>query len=144
MASILVPPIPKTTYDPGMKLYTIRKEKTPMAWNINDRSTMLSFKNVDHAILIASMAESHYKSNKEWPIEPKFEFHRQIYPTILGIKQYEYEKISSMCSLWGVNLLILDDIEEVSPLKYQFVGEIEKFDEILEEHKEFLDFLYIN
>lgn len=143
MTTLIVPPL-STTFAPDMNLYMIRKDKIPMAWNIQEKSTMVTFKKVEHALLIASMTESHYKSNKEWPIDAKFSFHKQVIPTILDIKQHDYKRISRMCSLWGINLLILNEIEEVSPLKYNFIGELEKFDEVLDEHKDFFEYLYIN
>ena len=125
------------------EVFLIHKSNKPLTWNINERSAVVSFSNIDHALFIASLSESHYASNKEWPSNIKFSFHKQVIPTILGVKNEEYNKMLSMCTVWGVDLLYITDIQEKSPLQFGFSGEVHKTEFQYEVQKDFLEYLYI-
>lgn len=133
----------KTLVRPNNELYVVHKSNSPMIWPINEKSTLVSFSNVNQALFIASLSESHYASNKEWPTGVKFSFHTQIIPTILGVKIEDYQQTKKKCAVWGIDLLIIEDITEKSPLNFSFSGEIEKFEIDYNVQKDFLDYLYI-
>jgi hypothetical protein len=134
----------KTLVNPRKELYVVHKSNSPMIWPINDKSTIVSFSNINEALFIASLSESHYVSNKEWPTGIKFSFHKQIIPTILGVKSEDYEETRHKCALWAIDLLIIDEINEKSPLNFSFSGKVQKFDIDYNIQKHFLDNLYVD
>lgn len=133
----------RTLVNPRKDFYVVHKSNSPMVWPINDRSTIVSFSNMNEALFIASLSESHYASNKEWPTGIKFSFHKQIIPTILGVKTEDCQETRHKCAFWGIDLLIIDEIKEKSPLNFSFSGKIEKFEVDYNDQKNFLDYLYV-
>lgn len=130
---------------PPNEVFLIRRGKDPIAWIIKEKPTMVAFKSSQHALLVASLIESHYRSNKEWPTTPEFSFNREVIPTLLEISSVEYKESQEICGLWNVNLLVIEDI--IKPKhnnRLKFVGGVESFTIPQDRYVDFLEYLYIN
>lgn len=130
---------------PPIELFVIRKGRHPISWYINDKLTLITFKKPQQALMVASLIESHYRSNKEWPTKPEFFFSKEVIPVLLEIETVDYNYIQELCALWHVKLLVLEDIKTTkNPKKFEFIGEVETFDVRKDKYIEFLEELYIN
>lgn len=134
----------KTAFKPPNELFVIRRGRDPVTWFIKEKPTMVTFKSSNHALMVASLIESHYRSNKEWPITPEFSYAKEVIPTLLDISQVDYKESKEICGLWNVNLLVIEDIEHGKSNKLKFIGEVESFSVEQDRYLDFLEYLYIN
>ncbi len=96
--------------------YTIKHHKVPFTWRIKDRTTVITFKELGHAVTVATSIESHYYHTKLWPdmTSDKFEL---MYgpispePNILDIYEEEWDDLREYCALWNTGLLIVENIK---------------------------------
>lgn len=112
---VLKPPKVKLDTDQSNKtLYTVKKTLVPFTWRIRDRTTLISFKKLQHAITIASSLEAHYYMMKMWPdmTSDKFEltYGPMTVPNILDIYEESLNDVREYCALWNLGLLIVDEI----------------------------------
>lgn len=96
--------------------YTIKHHSIPFTWRIKDRTTVITFKELNHALTVASSIESHYYHTKLWPdmTSDKFEL---MYgplsetPNILDIYEEDWDDLREYCALWNTGLLIVENIK---------------------------------
>ena len=96
--------------------YTIKHHKVPFTWRIKDRTTVITFRDLEHAVKVATSIESHYYHTKLWPdmTSDKFEL---MYgpmtqtPNILDIYEEDWDELREYCALWNTGLLIVENIK---------------------------------
>ena len=96
--------------------YTIKKHKVPFTWRIKDKTTVITFRDLEHAVTVATSIESHYYHTRFWPdmTSDKFEL---VYgplsqtPKILDIYKEEWDDLREYCALWNTGLLVVENIK---------------------------------
>lgn len=117
-----------TTFAPNIQLFNVHKNGKPLVWPLNDTHAIVSFKNPQHALYVATVTESHYKTHKEWPSGSEFSYKKEVIPTILGIQETSHSEMGYLCALWNLKLLVIEDIDKIKQDKYSFDGNVESFD----------------
>jgi hypothetical protein len=117
-----------TLVAPQRVLFKVHKNGSPLVWPVNDKYGVFAFENSTHALHIATITESHYRTHKEWPHMIEFSYQKEVIPTILGVEQIPYDELKSLCALWNLNLVVVSDIEKMKKNKFAFTGNIASFD----------------
>lgn len=127
-------------------LYTVRhQQKVPFTWRVNDRTTVVSFRNVTHASKVAISLESHFFTKKLWPdmTSEHFElvYSNQIAnePYILDVYEHTWDELREYCALWNVGLLVIDDELDVKDESFTFTGSLATFQVPIEGYIRHLD-----
>lgn len=128
---MLKPPRTKLFVDQDdKKLYTIKKANVPFTWRINDRTTMISFKELEQTITIASSLESHFYHTKSWPdmTAEKFElkYGPLTVPNILDIYEEEWNDVKEYCAMWNMGLLVVNNLK-IHDTTILFSGDLVSF-----------------
>ncbi len=95
--------------------YTIKHHRVPFTWRIKDRTTVISFRELGHALTVASSLESHYYHTKLWP-DMTVDTFELLYgpissPNILDIYDEEWDDLKEYCALWNTGLLVVENIK---------------------------------
>lgn len=109
-------------------LFKVHKNGSPIVWTLKDSHAAVCFEKVDHALRIATFAESHYKTHKEWPNGMEFSFRNEVNPIILGVEEVGHEQMKKLCAPWGLKLIIIRDIIHIKNTTYAFNGDVEDFE----------------
>lgn len=117
-----------TLVAPSRILFKVHRNGSPLVWPVNDKHGVFAFKNPEHALYVAMITESHYKTHREWPQTIEFSYQKEVIPTILGVEETLYDDLKTMCALWNLNLVVVSDIEKLKKNKFTFTGNIESFD----------------
>jgi hypothetical protein len=145
---VLKPPNVKTETDrENLTVYSVRKNITPFTWRIKDKTTVVVFKNISHAITIASSLEKHFFHNKRWPdmtaeslelphTNPKL-------PSILNIYEEDWNSLREYCTLWGVSCLTVEDITNKTSA-IVFSGQLSSFEANDDMYKSFYEEIYLD
>lgn len=116
-----------TLVAPPRILFKVHKNGSPLVWPVSERYGIVSFENPNHALYVAMVTESHYKTHKEWPQSVEFSYRKEIVPTILGVRQTTHDELSSLCARWNLHLIVVNDIQSIANNKFAFDGNIETF-----------------
>lgn len=116
-----------TLLAPQRTLFKVHKNGSPLVWKVKGKHSVVSFDKPDHALYVATVTESHYKTHKEWPTSAEFSYTKEVLPIILGIDEVSYDELKQMCALWNLGLLVINDITCVNSQLFSFDGEVETF-----------------
>lgn len=135
MSSIIAPPPPKIlqhTDRRGKNVYTVKKSNIPVTLRIRDKTTLVSFKDFNHAITIASSFESHYIFTKLWPDMTSNSFNLTrgpfMSPVMLDISEENFDDLREYCALWNVSLLVIENLNMYNNDSMLFNGQLFSFD----------------
>ncbi len=117
-----------TLVAPQRVLFKVHKNGSPLVWPVNDKHGIFAFENPGHALYVAMVTESHYRTHKEWPQVIEFSYQKEVVPTILGVDETPYDDLKSLCALWNLNLIVVSDIEKMKKNKFTFTGNIASFE----------------
>lgn len=117
-----------TLVAPQRVLFKVHKNGSPLILPVNDKHGIFVFEKSRDALHVAMITESHYKTHKEWPHVIEFSYNKEVIPTILGIEETPYDEMESLCALWNLNLIIVNDIEKMKGNKFSFIGNIKSFE----------------
>jgi hypothetical protein len=116
-----------TLIAPAPVLFKVHKNGSPLVWPVNNKHGVFAFRVPEHALYVAMVTESHYKAHKEWPHVIEFSYQKEVIPTILGVEATPYDELKSLCAVWNLNLIVVNDIDKKRN-KFTFTGNIESFD----------------
>ena len=116
-ATIVRPPVTKTSFFPEKQIYLVYNQKVPYTCRANDRTSLVIFPEISHAHKISQILETHYSIHKEWPdisdttLSLNFKNTRKelTYIDIIPIDPFE---IFHMCLKLNLSACIVDNIEE--------------------------------
>lgn len=128
---VVKPPKQRLITDLGnKKVFTVKKASVPFTWRINDRTTMISFKELEQAITIASSLESHFYHTKSWPdmTSEKFElkYGPLTVPNMLDIYEEQWDDVKEYCAMWNLGLLVVENLK-VHDTTILFSGDLVSF-----------------
>lgn len=109
-------------------LYRVHKNGSPLIWSVKDKSTVVAFSDSRVALKVACVAESHYVTHKEWSNGLEFSFKKEVIPVILGVDEISFDAMKTMCALWDLNLVIIDEFEQKKSNTIRVSGEVMTFD----------------
>ena len=117
-----------TLVAPQRILFKVHKNGSPLVWPLNNGHGIVVFENVNHALYVATVTESHYRTHKEWPHKVEFSFRKEVNPIILGVDQTTHDDMKELCALWNLSLLTINDIHSNGKNIFSFDGNVESFE----------------
>ena len=148
-----LPPVRPVTRTPtnqkGRKYYTIHSnENNAFTLRVNDdiRTAMVGFRNVDDAVLIGSMIETHFIENKEWPemanvgalVLPQNRLSELVY---IFVRQWDFDELKLECTRNILDLISVDEIVN-NNVKYSITGDLYSLDAPYDFYKNRFDEIY--
>lgn len=117
-----------TLVSPPRPLFRIHKNGSPLVWPISQKHSIVTFENPNHALYVAMVTESHYKTHKEWPKSIEFSYVKEVNPMILGIDETTRDDMKILCARWNLGLLVIEDIQSNGKNRFSFNGKVETFE----------------
>lgn len=135
----------KTKYG-AHKYYTLHTGSKIWACRPQDAiSSVVAFRNVDDAVLVGCMIETHYIHNKEWP---EFNMENITLPSSriqdlnnIFLKKWEFDDLKLICTSNMLDMISVDDINKLRS-SYTFSGNQYKFSANIDFYKNRFDELF--
>lgn len=117
MATIVRPPVAKTSFFPEKRVFLVYNRTVPYTCRVNDRTSLVIFPEFSQAYLMSQMLESHYTTNKHWPDISDNKMllnYRDVQKGLshLKIKPIDPYQIFHMCLRLNVNACVVEEMEE--------------------------------